>query len=231
VAETIPTEDGDILRIQNAQERDVPAQVILPEVLLKQPLPTWYHKEVSAEAMPTIKPSGEGGQEYPEEAKGDLAMMGELSARERGIIIHKLLEHLFAMSDTQRREKGLSFLRAKGMSTDLTEDLLKEVLGLLANLSIQQYFTPTSFAEVAVMGIIDKKLYKGYIDRLVVDHAKQHIYIVDFKSGDMPVTVSDQYQQQLLIYKQLVQPTYPEYTITGVLLWTKTGVVQVVDFS
>jgi ATP-dependent helicase/nuclease subunit A len=227
VAETAPTEDGDILRIQNTQERPVLPHEIAQQVLRQNPLPAWCHKPLAAEYIPTAKPSGDETESslevYPEALTSN-----SLSARERGILIHKLLEHLFAMPQGQRSAKAAAFLMAKGIPADMHEEILTEILRLLDAPEIQTYFTPTSYAEVEVMGTIDGQLYRGYIDRLVVDHEIQRIYIVDFKTGHRPAETPEAYRKQLEVYKQLVQPSYTTYAITGVLLWTKIAKAEII---
>lgn len=222
-SEMVPTEDGDILRIQNAQDRAVSGQSTQQEVLLKNPLPAWYHASVEPEYVATAKPSGEG----PEPA-ADMPPINGFSARERGILIHKLLEHLFAMPQAQRPKKATAFLLAKGITEHVHGEILEEVLRLLDSPEIHTYFTPTSYAEVEVMGTIDGQVYRGYIDRLAVDHETQHIYIVDFKTGHRPAEIPEAYRKQLEVYKSLVQPSYPTYAITGVLLWTKIAKAEII---
>jgi ATP-dependent helicase/nuclease subunit A len=222
-SQTVPTEDGDILRIQNAQDRAVSTQSIQQEVRGKKSSPEWYHASVEPEYVAMAKPSGEG----PEPA-AELRAGPGLSARERGVLIHKLLEHLFAIPQAQRATKATAFLVAKGIPADIHPEILAEVLGLLDNPEIHTYFTLTSYAEVEVTGTIDGQVYRGYMDRLVVDHGAQHIYIIDFKTGHRHAEIPEAYRKQLEVYKQLVQPGYPTYAITGVLVWTKTAKAEII---
>ena len=221
IAEILPTEHGDILRIHNKQEQLVTPQVILAESLKRKDLPDWHDTSVPSEHVEMGKPSGETAAEYREALTKDMMLTDGLKASERGVIIHKLLEHLFGLSADQRHAKATAFLGAKKLDAVVQREIVAEVFELLDKPEMQKYFTPTSYAEISVMGKINGKIYKGYIDRLVVDHDKKHVYIVDFKTGKIPREVSEQYKHQLEIYKQLVQPSYPDYTITEKLLWTR----------
>jgi ATP-dependent helicase/nuclease subunit A len=150
-----------------------------------------------------------------------------LTPKNRGIIIHQLLEVLPNLKPAQRQEKAMSILQTDTeISQEHQAEILSEVFGVLENSEFSFLWEEGSLAEVNLGGRISQfsvsHEFAAQIDRLCIQNDK--IIIVDFKSNRIvPETeegVDDIYWGQMAAYRALVQGVYPGKAVECALLWT-----------
>ncbi|RWP33263.1 double-strand break repair helicase AddA [Mesorhizobium sp.] len=147
----------------------------------------------------------------------------------RGLALHKLLQMLPGIAETERRDAAERYLKRAGAQWPETErdKALASVATILADSRFDQLFAPNSRAEVAVMGSLEVKgklrSISGKIDRLAITSGK--VSIVDYKTNrPAPATLSDvppAYVLQLALYRALLQPLYPGHEVSAALLFTE----------
>ena len=142
----------------------------------------------------------------------------------RGTVIHKLLQYIGALKETQRKFAAFEFL--KKHLPDFTESEHKQIVAEVMNLCacFPELFSANSKAEVPIIGEVNGKIISAKVDRLLVLSDK--IVIVDYKTNRPAAKtladVPEAYFTQLHTYKELVQRIYPNKLIETYLLWTNT---------
>lgn len=177
-------------------------------------LPAWLHTPARREAFvpPAIAPSQMA--EAQEEA---VARPPDSRARRRGEVVHGLLQLLPSLPESERRDAGLAFARARGEGVQTVDS----VLAVIADPRFAQVFGPDALAEVAVAGRLPGgQMASGRIDRLVL--GPEAVTIVDFKTGrgDGENAVPDLYRRQMDAYRDLVSQMYPGRAVRCALLYT-----------
>ncbi|MCF6113757.1 double-strand break repair helicase AddA [Mesorhizobium muleiense] len=147
----------------------------------------------------------------------------------RGLALHKLLQMLPGIAETERRDAAERYLKRAGAEWPETEreKALASVATILADSRFDQLFAPNSRAEVAVMGSLEVKgklrSISGKIDRLAVTSGR--VSIVDYKTNrPAPAALADvppAYVLQLALYRALLQPLYPGHEVSAALLFTE----------
>jgi len=130
---------------------------------------------------------------------------------ERGNIIHTVLSKIKTPAIT------MAYI------DNLLNNLNYQEVGLSQKLfSIVQthheVFSQDSHAEQELM--FNSNLYR--IDRLVINHSKKQIKIIDFKT-DADTTLKNIYKNQLDNYKNSIELIYPNYEISTYILWIENG--------
>ncbi|TPJ30751.1 double-strand break repair helicase AddA [Mesorhizobium sp. B2-7-2] len=147
----------------------------------------------------------------------------------RGLALHKLLQMLPGIAEEERQGAAERYLARAGAGwPDGERDkALDAVLAILSDNRFGALFSPSSRAEVAVMGSLEVKgklrSISGKIDRLAVTPEK--VSIVDYKTnrpapGNL-AEVPPAYVLQLALYRALLQPLYPGREVTAALLFTE----------
>lgn len=85
---------------------------------------------------------------------------------------------------------------------------------------LKQFFTVSSRTEVPIAGTINNRFISRRIDRLVIDNKARTIIVLDYKTDTDPDANRPQYIIQINEYIQLLNGMYPNYEITGYILWT-----------
>ncbi|PDQ20843.1 double-strand break repair helicase AddA [Mesorhizobium sanjuanii] len=147
----------------------------------------------------------------------------------RGLALHKLLQMLPGIAESERRDAATRYLERAGAGWPDTErdKALASVTAILADARFGALFSPSSRAEVAVMGSLEVKgrlrSISGKIDRLAVMPGK--VSIVDYKTNrPAPETIAEippAYVLQLALYRALLQPLYPGREVAAALLFTE----------
>lgn len=104
-----------------------------------------------------------------------------------------------------------------GSNTTGDADLISKIS---QNHEIAYLFAPSSQTEVPIAGIINSKFISRRIDRLIIDDQKKVIKILDYKTDTSHDTYHDIYVAQIREYASLLHAIYPDYKITGYILWT-----------
>ena len=150
-------------------------------------------------------------------------------AVQRGLALHKLLQMLPGIAEGERSEAAERYLARAGAEWLEAErrKALEAVLSILTDNRFAGLFSPSSRAEVAVMGSLEVKgrlrSISGKIDRLAV--SPQKVSIVDYKTNrpapEGLAEVPPAYVLQLALYRALLKPLYPGREVTAALLFTE----------
>ncbi|MEJ6784131.1 double-strand break repair helicase AddA [Aminobacter sp. Piv2-1] len=147
----------------------------------------------------------------------------------RGSALHRLLQMLPRLDPDQRRAAAERYLARVGRHWDYAQraSALASVLSVLDDERFVPLFSPSSRAEVSVMGSLDvrgkPRSVSGKIDRLAI--TDNEVLIVDYKTNNVPPASIDQvpeaYVVQLALYRALLQPLYPGRAVSAALLFTE----------
>ncbi len=145
----------------------------------------------------------------------------------RGSALHHLLELLPQLDPDQRHTAAERYLAYAGKDWDDAQrcSALASVFSILDDTRFSPLFSPTSYAEVSILGNIDVRgkqhSVSGKIDRLVV--TENEVLIVDYKTNSSSPTALDEvpnaYIMQLALYRTLFKPLYPDKTVSAALLF------------
>jgi ATP-dependent helicase/nuclease subunit A len=221
--ETIGIQEGDIWRLSScapsmnpAPEYSHPSSFLLPQWLQTLPFPESPPK--------TLRPSENDEDDYHPSRFGAFG-------RERGVLIHKLLEILPLTEPVNRLKAALHYLKNEGISLEIAQEM-----ALSAQKVIDTYpdlFGPLSQGEVPVMGYLGGALLSGQIDRIVIEG--NTVLIIDFKThGVVPASFSEvpkTYFRQMELYRTALSQIYPDKSITCALLWTDIPRLDVLPLS
>ncbi len=81
------------------------------------------------------------------------------------------------------------------------------------------YFVASAQREVPIAGFIDGEFVSKRIDRLLINHETKNIVFIDYKTDTDKTQFIDEYKKQLKGYEILLRSAYPEYAISGYILW------------
>lgn len=161
------------------------------------------------------------------------APSGAGRALERGRILHRLLQVLPGLPASARPVAAERYLERAVRHWPGRERnrLSADVMAIMQDRSLAEIFSPSSRAEVEVMGTLGlgrtDYAVSGRIDRMVV--TKDSVEIVDFKTNRQPparaADIAFEHVAQLAIYRALLGPLYPGRVIRCGLVYTEAPVV------
>ena len=185
--------------------------------------PAWLFESIKDEPFPPrpLMPSRPSGQEMPS--------LSPLKAQEeyrflRGNITHKLLQVLPDVTPENRQKSAEKYVAepAHGLSIDVQNSIVTEVLKILNDPKFANIFGENSMAEVPVTGIVNNQVISGQIDRLLI--TDDEIFILDYKSNRPPPkdvqNVPDIYIKQMKAYADIMRQIYPNRHVRSGLIWT-----------
>lgn len=222
--------DGDEIDVWRLGE--APTKKVKPEqtVVVESDVPDFISAPLPQEpAVPRpLAPSKlDEGEESPAIAPRIGAAEG-VDARERGTIIHRLIELLPDIPRTARKTMGARLVERLAPDVPVKERKawVEEALGVLDDPAFAAIFEEGSRAEVSVAGHVPElgegTVLSGQIDRLAV--TKDKVLIVDFKTNRLPPEKAEQvpliYLKQMAAYRAALAPIYPGKRIETALLWT-----------
>jgi ATP-dependent helicase/nuclease subunit A len=198
---------------RRAEKHNQPAE----KPVAKIELPAWALRSVPVEpaAIKSVSPSRLA--QALSAATPDKAFL-------RGRIIHRLLQGLPDMDETQREFAAARFLTnpQHRLTEEQQKEIADEVMGLLRNPGYAPLFGSGSRAEVPLAGHIGGQFIEGQVDRLCV--RDDGIWIVDYKTNrpppEKPTDVPEAYRLQLAQYRDVLREIYPHKPIHCFLLWT-----------
>lgn len=91
---------------------------------------------------------------------------------------------------------------------------------ITADNTLSEFFGVKSKTEVPIAGTINGKFISRRIDRLYINSDTKTIAIIDYKTDKNREVFYTKYVYQINEYITLLQQIYPEYSITGYILWT-----------
>ncbi len=142
----------------------------------------------------------------------------------RGRLIHRLLEILPDLPEDKRQEAAQRFLSqpAYGLERRDISHITAQITDILTDPDFAEVFSPTSRAEVSIVGLVGDIPISGQVDRLVV--LPHEILIVDYKTNRPPpmdvAHVSRLYLRQMAAYRAVLSDIYGDKAIRCLLLWT-----------
>ncbi|BAT61727.1 ATP-dependent helicase/nuclease subunit A [Variibacter gotjawalensis] len=193
--------------------------------------PAWLRQPIAAASQDArISPSQALAKRRARSPEQEAAA---LRARERGVVVHRLLQSLPDVGPEHRKTAAETFLaqRSALLPAEERASIIANVMSIVSNARFAAVFAPGSQAEVPLVGTLTKLngetfTVSGQIDRLAV--TEQDVLIADFKTdrdagkgGSLA-----QYATQLALYRALLGPLYPNRTIRAVLIWTETAQAQ-----
>lgn len=190
-----------------------------PSLVPDQPpvflLPQWLKEAPPLETLPQfLRPSE--GKNLDSAGPSEFGEWGT----QRGILMHKLLETLPAISEDMHTNMALKYLEKEHIPFEIAQEMVASVRKVF--MTYPDLFGPHSQGEVAVMGKVGDSLLSGQIDRLI--RGEDHILCIDFKTHshvpkglpDIPQT----YIRQMAFYQMALSQIYPDLPILCGLLWT-----------
>jgi ATP-dependent helicase/nuclease subunit A len=232
--QTIETPEGPIKRYARPDEFDVAKTVAAaaPSTAPAIELPSWLRTSVPPEgsADKVLRPSDRADDDNPRIRRGE-SIQVRAHARQRGTLVHRLLQSLPDLPTDRRSDAALKYLarNAGGWAVGDREALASGVLTLLGDPRFAPVFGPGSRAEVSIAGRLKRPgrppaLVSGQIDRLVITPGE--VLIVDYKTNNAPPTAPAAapltYVRQLALYRAVLGQLYPQLPIRAALLWTET---------
>jgi ATP-dependent helicase/nuclease subunit A len=228
--QNLPPPDGVVKRYSRLEDARPEAGVAsaASEAVTPLVLPPWLRlprPEESRLANP-LRPSDPADDDHglkPGESDADRAR-----ARQRGTLVHRLLQSLPDLAAERRPEAASRYLarNAGKWSDDHRAALAAQVLALINDPRFAAVFAPGSRAEVSIAGRLgpQNRPLSGQIDRLVVTPGE--VLIVDYKTNHAPprtlAEAPSAYVRQLALYRAVLAKLYPDRPIRAALLWTET---------
>ena len=226
-AEPADDGEGEVLRYRKGEPE--PAKTTKPveeKVAEIKSLPDWLTRNATPEIPKwrTITPSSVEEDEARSFASGG----GEL-ARQRGLLVHRLMQSLPDIPAERRRKAAQDYLSRSGAKLDAEgrEQLAEQVMLILEDSRFYELYGPGSRAEVPVIGKIkiggQAFRVAGQIDRLAVTPGA--VLIADYKTtrpaprriADVPLA----YVRQLALYRAVLEKLYPDRPVRAALVWTE----------
>lgn len=214
-----------------AGQQEVPVEVSKEKAVAVMPgLPDWIRQSAPAEPSPArpLAPSRFPLQGQLEQVVNSPQQTDDY-ARQRGTLIHRLLETLPDVQMEKREGAADRFLSRKTYALEASQkdEIKKAVFSVMDDPEMAAVFASGSRAEVPIVGRIDfagrSVLVSGQIDRLCV--TSRHILVVDYKTNRPgPTTlegVSPAYVSQMAAYRAVLSQIYPDHEIRCALLWTE----------
>lgn len=152
-------------------------------------------------------------------------LAGQLAARLRGTLAHRLLERLPDLAPGARAGAAARWLgrEAPDWSPAERQGLVDELMAVLNDSAFAAVFGADALAEAPISAVIGTQVVAGQIDRLLIEPGR--ILIVDYKTGSSlpqgPEAVAPAYLKQMAVYCQVLRRLYPDRPVQAALLWTR----------
>ena len=204
-------------------DRAAPAPAAIPA------LPAWLSAPAPTEAVsfPPIKPSD--ALEAADRTDRPVEDASARAARQRGLLIHALLETLPDLPETGRASAADAYLAARGEAFSEAERkaMVEGVLALLARPELAPLFGPASRAEAPIAGTLTRpgrtsRPVSGQIDRIAV--LEDCVIVADYKTATRAPTsqasIAERHVAQLAAYRALVSALYPDRPVRCLIVYT-----------
>ncbi len=222
--QTVPGEDGDILRLTCEQST---APEIEPQAddraMEETVLPAWAKAPAPPEPEPT-RPLVPSHMEDDEAALTSPIAADNGARFKRGRLIHRLLQSLPDLPAKNREKAARAFLArpVNGLTPDQQEEITTETLKVLDHPDHAGLFGTDGKAEVPLIGRVAGRVVSARLDRLVV--SGETVTVIDFKTNRPPPKNPDAVPaatlRQMALYREALRNIYPGFTVRAVLLWT-----------
>ncbi|HCI48643.1 MAG: double-strand break repair helicase AddA [Alphaproteobacteria bacterium RIFCSPHIGHO2_01_FULL_41_14] len=150
--------------------------------------------------------------------------------REKGILIHKILQWVVRAEETYRASLVKKYVSALSLSAKEKTQIQMAIETVLLHPDFPIFFNKKTQVEVPIQGYVECRPIRVILDVLTVDNQGKKVHILDYKTGafleSYRLKPPLEYVQQMSTYKKLVQDIYPEYEVVSFLLWTEIGWIQ-----
>jgi len=216
----------DTIRIFG-DDAGVPGSAELESAAAVEPVerPAWLSMPAPRDipAPRIVRPFDAAGMDEP----AALSPFSENTRFRRGLLVHTLLAHLPEAAAASRADLARNFLRMQSITGVDAEDLIRNTLKVINDLTFAAAFEPNSRAEVAIVADLPElgpnARVNGRIDRLAI--AGDRVLIVDFKTNRPPPAheedVAPLYLTQMALYRAAAQKIFPNKRIVCGLVWTE----------
>jgi ATP-dependent helicase/nuclease subunit A len=221
---------GDVLRYRKIPDAAIKRAAGEPSES-SVTIPVWLTQTLgpAPEYITPIKPSG--FVDDPIKAGLPGARDARRRAIARGNIVHRLMQSLPDIPEAARAEAAHRHIdrQRTGQATDFTaseaDEIVRQVLGIIADPRFAALFSPGSRAEVPIVGQLNGRPVAGVVDRLVV--TADAVLIADYKTNRLvPAGLAETqakyqgYIKQLSHYRAVLERLYPDRPIRAALVWT-----------
>ncbi|MGB8565761.1 MAG: PD-(D/E)XK nuclease family protein, partial [Pseudolabrys sp.] len=151
------------------------------------------------------------------------------TARQRGLLVHRLLQSLPDVPPDRRHKAAEDYLAktARELQHADCARLAEQVMGVIDDARFRELFVSGSRAEVPIVGKLNvgeaSVRISGQVDRLSVTQGA--VLIGDFKTNREPPrrieVVPPAYVRQLALYRALLQKLYPDRPVRAALVWSE----------
>ncbi|MEM9877648.1 MAG: double-strand break repair helicase AddA [Pseudomonadota bacterium] len=217
------------LRYQIAQTVAVMPALATAKKAQRFEKPSWIDQPPPAEETPP-KPLQPSTSTLTAPKLFDSTVQAEISPATRGVLVHKLLEHLPKIDRSERRAAASTFLRRSlpDASDEALEILHQQALDTLELPQLAPLFEPDSRAEVPLVAKLGDYVVSGVIDRLSM--TPKDVMFIDYKTAALPPQAIDDiapaYVRQMALYHASLKQMFPGRGIQGALVWTAAGRVD-----
>ncbi|MBL6622933.1 MAG: double-strand break repair helicase AddA [Alphaproteobacteria bacterium] len=189
--------------------------------------PDWLDRPPPPALTPPrpLRPSDSGPKER---IRASQSGNSAAAARERGRLMHRLLELLGSLP-AEARQAGLDsfWQRRRELAARLDRPAIEaELLNILEDPRLAPLFGPQALAEASLGGQVAGRIVAGQADRLVVE--EKRVLLADFKTGQPPNATKppEDYLRQMALYGALAEQIWPDKEIECWLIWTANSQIQ-----
>ncbi len=168
------------------------------------------------ETHASIQPSDLGGAK----ALAGEAGRDEDAAKAYGTLVHRYLEHMAAIPETDW--SNIAAMLADEVDSS---QAFEEARAILLSPDLRSLFGVNTLSEIAVSAALGSARLHGVIDRLIVEDDR--VLAVDFKTNqtvpETPELCPEGILRQMGAYAHALAQIYPDRRIETAILWTKTA--------
>lgn len=185
--------------------------------------PTWLQQPPPPEPTPP-RPLSPSQPSRPDPAPLSPTAPDRLAGLVRGRLVHRLLQTLPDLPESERLPAATRFLAHPGHALDPASQaaLRQEVMALLGDPRFAAIFRPEARTEAPLAGRVGNRLVVGQVDRLLV--TDDTVLVVDYKTNRPPPSavaeVDPAYLDQMALYRALLSQVFPSHRIEAALVWT-----------
>jgi ATP-dependent helicase/nuclease subunit A len=221
--------DPLISRFSAAQIRPVSRPVAESPTPPPTALPDWARQKAPVEPAPP-RPLTPSRPDDPPPPRASPSGGRDTLARQRGTLIHRLLQHLPEIEPAERALATARFLGRPAWRLAYAEqaEIAAELAGIMDDPRFVTLFGPGSRGEVPLIGQLGGRIVSGRADRLWVGPGE--VLVVDYKSDRRPPDRPPvAYLRQMAAYRAVLACLYPGRLVRAALLWTDGPVWMPLD--
>jgi ATP-dependent helicase/nuclease subunit A len=184
------------------------------------PLPAWSRAVPAPEprSLRPFIPSAPLPDEPPLPPPGP----AQKTAAARGVLLHRMFEHLPDVPPARRADVAFRMALAAGHAEGEARALAETALAVLDAPALSGLFSGAALVEAPVAGEVEGRLISGTIDRLLV--GDDRLLLLDYKTGhQLPATAAEvptAYWRQMAAYRALLAAAFPGRAVTAALVYT-----------